>query len=307
MLKTWTKEDDELLKSMNARGLSLKTMAKRLERTENAVRLRAKHTGIRLNIKGRRWTEEELKQFEDDWLDETINNDALVRKHNRTWHALQEKAVAMKLGPRVFDSRYLTVQDVCEEMGVSNDRVYRWVACGLPTHKSGSRRRKYLIDSDELLKFLEQHQSWFQASTISKYIFGEEPEWLVEKRKKDRLHNRSRYQQEWTNEEDRKLQTLYKRGASLLELADEFHRSESAVRTHLYVIGCEIKRKDVYTEREIETLRKLSDYYTLTELAAMLPGRTAKGIEYKCKMLKIPYHFAKENCKKLKTENTAQD
>lgn len=307
MLKSWKPEDDAMLLSMNQKGLSLKTMAKRLNRTENAVRLRAKHKGIKLNIKGRRWTEEEEQKFAEDWQNETINNDTLVRKHNRTWHALQEKAVMMKLGPRVFDSRYLTIQDVCEEMKVSNDRVYRWISHGLPTHKSGSRRRKYLIDSDELLQFLEKHQSWFQASTISKYIFGEEPDWLVEKRKKDRLHNRNRRQREWTNDEDRRLQMLHKRGASLSELADEFHRSESAVRTHLYVIGCEIKRKDVYTDHEIKILTEYSDYYTLKELEDMLPGRTAKGIEYKCKMLKLPYHFAKENCKSPDTKTAAEE
>ena len=63
MLKSWKPEDDAMLLSMNQKGLSLKTMAKRLDRTENAVRLRAKHKGIKLNIKGRRWTEEEERRF----------------------------------------------------------------------------------------------------------------------------------------------------------------------------------------------------------------------------------------------------
>lgn len=296
-MNVWSEEEDKLLRDMNNKGLALKTMAKRLGRTENAVRLRAKHVGLKLNIKGRRWTKAEEIEFARDWCDETINNDALTRKCNRTWHALQEKAVALKLGPRRHNSLYLTIQDICTEMQVSSDRVYRWIQYGLPTHKGGSKRRKYLIDVDELLAFLETHQSWFIATTVSKCLFCEEPEWFKEKRIHDREHDRSNHQLEWTNDEDAKLQNMYHKGFSMADMAREFHRSESAVRTHLYVIGCEVKRKDTYTDKELDILRRYSDTHTIDELADMLPNRTKKGIEYKCKMMKIPYHFSKAHCR----------
>lgn len=296
-MKLWSKAEDAELYAMNSKGLSLKTMAKRLDRTENAVRLRAKHIGLKLNIKGRHWTPEEEAEFAANWCNEMLNNDALIRKHNRTWHALQEKAVSMKLGPRQHNSLYLTIQDICREMHVSSDRVYRWISYGLPTHKGGSKRRKYLIDAEELLSFLEQHQSWFLATSISRCLFCEEPQWLKDKRVYDKLFDRSNHQLEWTRDEDFKLQQMYHRGATMEDLAKEFRRSVSAIRTHLYVIGCEIKRKDTYTDRELAILRKYSDTHTIAELAAMLPNRTEKGIEYKCKMLKIPYHFSKSHCK----------
>lgn len=309
-MNVWSKEQDELLVQMNTKGLSLKTMAKRLERTENAVRLRAKHIGLKLNIKGRRWTPEEEKMFAENWRDETINNESLVRKHNRTWHALQEKAVSMKLGPRQHNSLFLTIQDVCAEMQVSSDRVYRWIQYGLPTHKGESKRRKYLIDANELLDFLEQHQSWFLATNVSECLFCEEPQWLKDKRAYDKKHDRSKHQIEWTNDEDAELQRMYYKNVSIPDLAQYFHRSESAVRTHLYVIGCEVKRKDTYNQHELDILRKYSDTHTIEELTGMLPGRSAKGIEYKCKMMKIPYHFSKSHCKKsekfAESENSDQ-
>lgn len=301
-MNNWTKESEERLLKMNAKGLSLKTMANRLGRTENAVRLRIKHLGSSLNVKGRRWTKEEEEDFVKNWRDESMNNEALVRKHNRTWHALQEKAVSMKLGSRPYNSCYLSIQDVCSEMNVSSDRVYRWIRYGLRTHKGGSKRRKYLISSDDLLDFLQKHPSWFLATKVDTCLFcGErgEPDWLIHKREYDKLHDRSNHQMVWSNAEDAKLFQMFNDGVSFQDLAAEFHRSVSAIRTHLYVIGCEIKRQDVYTDEELDILRKYSDYMTLDELVDMLEGRTAKGIEYKCKMLKLPYHFSKHQCKDL--------
>ena len=302
LINLWTKESDDQLIEMNSKGLSLKTMASRLGRTENAVRLRVKHLGQKLNVKGRRWTKDETAEFVLNWRDETMNNDALVRKHNRTWHALQEKAVAMKLGPRPYNSCYLSIQDVCNEMNVSSDRVYRWIKFGLRTRKGGSKRRKYLISCEDLLHFLEEHKSWFLATKIDTCLFcGErgEPDWLAKKRLYDKKHDRSKHQMMWTNAEDSKLYQMFNNGVSLQDLAREFHRSQSAIRTHLYVIGCEIKRPDVYTDEELDILRKYSDYKTLAELSVMLHGRTVKGIEYKCKILKIPYHFSKQQCKPM--------
>ena len=303
-MNIWSKECDEQLLEMNDKGLSLKTMAARLGRTENAVRLRVKHLGCVLNVKGRRWTEREETMFIEDWRDETMNNDALVRRHNRTWHALQEKAVAMKLGPRPYNSCFLSIQDVCSEMQVSSDRVYRWIKCGLKTRKGGSKRRKYLISCEDLLDFLEKHQSWFLATKVDIYLFcgcseHGEPDWLAKKRVYDTKHDRSKHQMAWSNAEDARLYQMFNNGASLQDLALEFHRSESAIRTHLYVIGCEIKRPDVYTEEELAILRDYSDYKTLKELAEMLGGRTVKGIEYKCKTMKLPYHFSKRQCKQM--------
>lgn len=299
-MNNWTPEQDKLLEDMNSKGLSLKTMAARLNRTENAVRLRVKHLGFSLNVRGRRWTKEEEANFRLNWLDETMNNDALVRRHNRTWHALQEKAVSMKLGPRPYNSCYLSIRDICSEMQVSSDRVYRWIKFGLKTHKGGSKRRKYLVSADDLLAFLKEHSTWFLASKVDTCLFCSdrgEPKWLLDKRSFDRKHDRSRHQLIWSNQEDAKLYQMFNSGATIEELAMVFQRSYSAIRTHLYVIGCEIKRTDVYTDEELDILKKYSDTKTLYELASMLKGRSVKGIEYKCKMLKLPYHFSKTQCK----------
>lgn len=305
MARPWTPEEDAVLLQMNKAKNTLKTMARKFNRTETAIRLRIIHLGDRPNVKGRKWTPEEEAVFKREWLDENIANSVLVRHHNRTWKALQEKAVAMKLGSRPHNFLYFTVQDIASEMKVSVDRVYRWIKYGLKARKGGDKRRKYLIDVEDLLAFLKTHQDLYQASCIDRCLFCDEPDWLIEKRERDKAYDLSKNQVEWTNEEDKQLQSLYYAGWTLENLAAKFHRTEHAVRMHLYVIGCEISRPDTYSEEEVRILKQYCETHTIAELAKMLTGRTEKGIEYKCKALHIPYHFSKSRCKPL--ENIVEE
>lgn len=299
MAVKWSKEDEDRLIEMNAKRVSVSRMAKRLGRTETAIVLRLTKLGVQLNVKGRRWTKEEEQNFVQGWKNEALSNEALARRFNRSWHALQEKACAMDLGPRPHDFLYLTVQDICTEMQVSADRVYNWFNMGLKSHPGGSKRRKYLVDVDDLLAFLKAHPRLFNAARVSRCLFCDEPDWFIKKRIADRELSNTRDQHEWTNEEDKQLYNLYKSGWSFADIAVKLHRTETAVRTHLYVIGCEIKHADTYTDDEIATLKKYSDMYTLSEMREkFFPERTESGLEYKCKALNIPYHFNKSRCRK---------
>jgi excisionase family DNA binding protein len=294
--RPWTAKDDDILIDMANRGRPLKKIALELGRTENATRLRSKKLGVRIMTKGRRWTDEETNDFIAEWQDEEVSNDTLVRRHKRTWHALQQRAVVLKLGPRNHDSYYLTVRDICDEMKVSSDRVYSWIRLGLKTHKSGQKRRHYLIDTDELLEFLEQHQDLFDASQVSNLLFIDEPDWLKAKRKSDGSWNKDKHNLEWTDSEDRSLVMMNQYNKSVAYMAEHFHRTECAIISRLNVLGCERKKKNSYTDNEIKILCEYSDSKTLAELAEMLPGRTVKGLEYKCKCLGIPYHLSKKKC-----------
>ena len=296
-MSVWTERDEKDLIELSGRKTSLSVIAKKLGRTKNAVQSKARRLGLTLNIKGRRWTAQEESDFVKHWCDGALTNDALIRKHNRTWNALQTKANLLKLGPRPFDACYLSVQDICFEMNVSKERVYRWIKHGLSTKSSNDNRRKYLIDCEDLLLFLEKHQSWFDASVVSNYLFINKPKWLIDKQRCDKRKDCCRHQCEWTNEEDKRLQIMYQRGHSIKDMSKVFHRKESAIKTHLSVIGCKIQRPLAYTDDELKLLYAYSDIYTLSELCDMLPGRSIKGIEYKCKMLKISYHYSKQQCK----------
>lgn len=296
MKKLWTLEEDNILIEFAKKGVKLSKIADKLDRTENAVRLRCKRLGIQIMAKGRHWTKEEEEQFKEEWCSEDVSHDTLVRRHNRTWHALQEKAFSMGLGSRPQNTSYVTVMDICQEMNVSSDRVYAWIKLGLNVHKSNDKRTKYLIDTDELLVFLEHNQHLFDASEVSQFLFIQEPEWLKNKRRKDGSIDISNKGTEWSFQDDKILVSLYEKGYSVEKLAQIFKRSEIAIITHLNILGVKRKRANEYSEEELKVLYEYSNEKTLKELATMLPGRTVKGLEYKCKSLGIPYHLSSRRC-----------
>mgnify|MGYP004672825061 CR=1 FL=1 len=296
MRKFWTLEDDTILTEMAQKGVKLSKISKTLDRTENAIRLRCKKLGIKPMVRGRHWTKDEETQFIDEWSDEDVTNDYMVRKHKRTWHALQEKASELGLGGRPDNSQYVSVKEICEEMNVSSDRVYSWIKLGLKTRKANNYRSRYAIDIEDLLAFLKDHQNLFNAANVSIYLFSYEPKWFTEKRKVDVYRDLSNHQMEWTNAADKMLLLMFERGISISEMAAHFKRSESAIITHLNVLGCSRKSPRAYTDAELSILYEYSDKKTLQELSEMLPGRSAKGLEYKCKALALPYHLSAARC-----------
>lgn len=289
----WTASEDDMLRLYVSRGKSVPYISKKIGRTENAVRLRMKRIDLASFAKRRKWTIDEESAFAIDWVNCELSNKRLMTKYNRTWKALQMKAVKLQLGPRVYDTSYLTVKDVSDEMSISDDRVYHWIELGLKTHKSLDNRQKYLINADELLKFLEQHQNLFSAHVVSDTLFYKEPTWFKNKRKDDSKSYLKNAKAEWTNEQDKTLLYLYKsQNWSIERIAEHFGRTPSAVKTHLYVLCVQFDRRDVYSEEELKYLKDNSDNKTIAELSEIL-GRTQDGLMYKCKMMNLPYHISK--------------
>lgn len=297
MQRLWTAEDDAILTKLAAKGTKVSKIAKTLDRTENAIRLRCKKLDVRLMNRGRKWTQDEEALFIQEWYDEDISNNTLVKHHKRSWHALQEKACVLNLGGRPRNTSYLTVSDICKEMKVSSDRVYNWVKLGLKVHKAKDNRSRYLIDTDDLLIFLEHHQRLFDASIVSTFLFASEPAWFREKRHADSLIDMSKNNIEWSNADDKQLVYLYNSGRSISQLSQVFKRSEKAIISRLNVLCIERKNPHAYSDDEIQVLMSYSDQKTVTELAEMLPGRTESGILYKCKALGLPYHLKTAYCK----------
>lgn len=286
----WTEADNQCLMKYVSSNKSLKYMSKQLNRSEDAIRLHMRRLGLQSTQKGRRWTSEDERLFARDWVDEEISNALLMRRYNRTWKALQMKAMKLHLGPRSYDTSYISVQEISSELCVTDDKVYHWIDIGLKTHKGINKKQKYLVDVDDLLSFLEHHQDAFDASKINMSMFYTKPSWLIAKRTADFQRYNNNAGLEWTNSQDKELVYFYtKHHWSLEKLAKHFGRTATAIRTRLYTLCIDIERKDVYSEEEINYLKANSDIKTISELASTL-GRTQAGVMYKCKMLGIPYH-----------------
>lgn len=293
MSYVWSKEDVEELKILVKEGKSKEFLAEHFNRTETAIEVKVNRLGLQLLRDNRNWLEKDLEEFKEDWLDGTISKPMLIKKYKRSHFSLRKKALELGLGVRPYNDEYITIRVICEEMNVSHDRVSNWLKLGLKCKKNRSGRTKYLITQEDLLSFLEEHQDMFNANEVSSYLFPQEPEWFKQKRKADAEFYASKLRAEYSDAEDRQMISMFKRGISNKEIATRLKRTESAICGRLRLLG--YTRKE-YNDYEIEVLKENSRYMTLDELAKLLPLRTKKGIEYKCRQLDLPYHYVKERC-----------
>lgn len=297
MSTLWTSVEIEELKTFVKAGKSKEFLMKYFNRTGNAIEVKVNRLGLKLDRPHKRWTKKELENFSKDWGSPKLSMQGLVRKYHRSHHSLRKKALQLNLGARPYDDEYLDVATIVEEMNISSDRVYHFIELGLPHKINKSGKTKYLILQDDLLAFLESHQDLYNASDISDYLFYSEPNWLREKRIKDsKAHNKNTLlRSEYTNEEDKTLEFLFKSGFSISDIALRFNRTETAIKTRLKILGYTSK---FWNDYEVEILKSNSRYMTLDELVKLLPLRTVKGIQWKCEQLGIPYHMVKSKCEK---------
>lgn len=297
----WTDEELAELFKLASLGKSKKWLAEYFGRTENAIYLKLHRNDKKLLTGKSDWSEKELEQFKEMWGNGAISMNIISNQLHRSKTALKVKAQRLGLGPRPANSEYLTIRNITEEMQVSHDIVSAWIKNkGLKTIKCRSGKTRYMIETDVLLKFLKDNPEAYDASKISKYLFSEEPQWLQEKRKADliKYSNIKNYKKEFSNEDDKVIQSMFILGKSDKEIAKKLGRTTTSIqgrRLKLFLM------KGRYTDKEINFLKTYSPYKTVHELSEKL-GRPIKGIEYKCNKLNLKYHFAKDKCDNITNE-----
>lgn len=289
----YSREDIEMLRQMCAEKRTIAYMAEKLNRSEGSIRQKCKKLHLELDLERLYWSDEEIQQFKNDWEDSSIS-DAMLRKRykNRSITAIKSQARRLNLGPREYDSSYLLVSDIVEEMKVSKDRVRGWIKKGLKYHKSRIKPYKYLIDEKELLAFLEQHPDVYDASIVSKYLFSNEPKWFKEKRITDKRDYNNTMGTKYTDEDFKIITKMFKQGCSNEEIAKAINRTPVSIEKMLWSMG--LSRKS-YNPYEIEIIKKHIDTHTIQEIADMLPLRTKKGIIAKCEQLGLKYHSKRKD------------
>lgn len=296
----WKEKDIIELRQLVNEGYTVKQLAEYFNRTEMAILLKVNRIGEQIKEPNRTWLPEEEEQFKKDWNDPELSIYRLRKKYNRTWFGLRKRALILKLGPRNYNDLYLSIETICEEMQVSRDRVSSWIKKGLKFKKNRSGKTRKVIDADDLLEFLEKHQDLFKADKISEYLFAEEPQWLVDKRKEDAKIKDEKNRLPYTNTEDKIIQNMFMLGKTDEEIAERLHRTKEGIKSRRIILNL-VKRK--YQDYEIEILKKYSKYKTIEELAKMLPLRKPKGIMYKCEQLGLEYHTSQHKCKIMEDSN----
>lgn len=187
--KYWTKEEEEQLKNF-AKELSTEEIAQKMNKSYEAVNQKLYQLGIKAqNSFNRRWTEEEETLLSDLWGIESIEK--IANKLNRTIYSITNKVHDLGLGSQI-DNNYdgLKIHEISDILGVNRNVILTsWVSLGL---KLNFRRRSdhstyAYVEIKDLYAFLEANPNIWDSRTLEKNILGIEPEWLKEKRRRDRL------------------------------------------------------------------------------------------------------------------------
>lgn len=189
------------------------------------------HTAKRLgkNTKSpKSWKEGDLLFLQDNWHK---GREYCAKKLNRTVVAVQLKAKRLGLGGVVRASGCFTAREVAEIMGIDSHCITRWKDDGLLKGKTAKiNSLVHAIELKDLLKFLEEHQELWNSQKMTCSLWITEPEWMIEKRKRDSKRAK-REAAKWTKEEDKRLISLFKSGAyTHREIGELLGRSSRAIQ-----------------------------------------------------------------------------
>lgn len=156
----------------------------------------------------------------------------------------------------------------------------------------------YTVTWQNLMDFLEANQNEWDSRNVEKNILGLEPEWLIEKRKRDVEENPLWYRK-WTQEEIKIAESLFKMGKSYKEIASIIERSDQVVADFLRNLGYSYMLPQYWKDEELEYLKENYQNMTYQEIAEEL-GRTSKAVNAKAEKI----GFQK---KLVKTEKKSQE
>lgn len=280
----WTEEEIETLRLLSEK-YHYAEIAKIMNKTENAIYLKARKLGITLIKDRRKWTKEEEILLSDLWGVKPI--ETISKKLKRTVFSLKVKAVRMGLGPMIRNNyEFITVSDICDLLNVSRDRiVITWFKLGLnlKRKKVTDNKSYYVVTWSDLMSFLEKNKNEWDSRCVEVNMLGPEPEWLKEKRVMDNLENPLWYRK-WAEEEIKQAENLFKSGKNYLEIAEIINRSEWAVANLLRNMGYSYILPRYWKGKEIKFLRQNYQNMTYAEIAEEL-GRTTRAIEAKAEQL----------------------
>lgn len=186
--KFWTEEEESELKKLSD-NFSIEEIAGKMHKSYDSIIAKLYKLGIRAkNYSNKRWTKEEETLLSDLWGSESIEN--ISKKLNRTVSAITNRVYILGLGSQI-ENNYdgLKIQDISDIFQVNRNVILTsWVSLGLKL--SFRKRSNYSVYSyveiNNLYEFLEKNQNIWDSRNLEKNILGAEPEWLKEKRIRDR-------------------------------------------------------------------------------------------------------------------------
>lgn len=256
---------------------------------------------------GKNWSKSEEEYLSEKWGQLSIPT--IAKNLNRSVNAVKIRVARLGLGPSLMAGDYITLNQLLVAMGNTGGNGYKlksWVENrGLPVHTKRVDRRSFrVVYMDEFWEWAEKHRSFIDFSKLEPLIFGEEPDWVAEQRKKDFQAFAIQRKDPWTSEEDSRLKLLLKQHRyGYAELSGMLHRSAGAIQRRCTDLG--IKERPVkannhgseaaWTDKEFSALAegiRSGDSYTMIGNRI---GKSEKAIRGK-----VYFTYLTENADKVR-------
>jgi len=285
----WTADELIKLKELVDKNKDYDDIAKELGRTTSSIKDKMYSIGLHKKGHGSVWTEEDIKQFKDDWLNNKYTVTYIAKKYGRSVEQISHKAWELGFGSREAAHVDISITELAKELEIDRNKLVRWISNhGLKVIRNRAGLQKYLVNLKDLLKWMEKNQDKFDASKISDTLFLKEPDWLIEKRKRDLIEAPNKKHKIWTEAEISKLKLLLDMGKTPEFIAKQLGRTKISVQRKMleYDISKHRQYNISWTIQEIKILTENYNKVSYEELIKLLPKRNKNAILSKIGRLK---------------------
>lgn len=174
------------------------------------------------------WTSKDDGYLEESWG--LVSLETITNNLQRTEGSVRKRANMLGLGmSRYAGGLFYSPPQIADLLGKDRGEIYDLISIGII---KGRRRklvneRAYQVHLDDLMEFLKNHPDKWDSRKVPKYTFGEESDWLKEKRKADKKVKRHR--NPWTDAQRTELMSLVRRGKTMKEISKIIGRTVNGV------------------------------------------------------------------------------
>lgn len=244
--------------------------------------------------RGRQWTPKEEEDLRKYWG--TMSVKWICSKLRRSHNAIMVRVNRLGLPPYLESGEYVSMHQLILALGYSKGadtyKLKSWIQNrGFPVrNKRHTKKVVRVVYLEEFWAWAEKNRSFLDFSKMEPLALGEEPEWLVEQRRKDFKAFAIQRKDPWTADEDSRLRMLLKQHRyGYAELSEILHRSAGAIQRRCTDLGLKERpvkadnhgKDAVWTQREFDILAdgiKNCDSYMLIGQAL---GKSEKAIRGK--------------------------
>lgn len=182
------------------------------------------------------WSEEDINYLEEKWGIYSIPT--IAKNLGRSIDSIRIRAHKLGLGSHRYAREEMPLNQFLRALGysVAPTNIERFKRIGLQIERKVVINKEFnFINLKKFWTWAKKNQSKINFARFEELALGEEPAWVYEKRKMDRLNPaKVNVNRIWTKQEERLLLQKVKNGRyTYRELSKDFNRTEAAIKTKL--------------------------------------------------------------------------